>query len=129
MKFGEQSVPDNYLISEKHELITLVPNKLGIVQFQNYPKPGLTVNKIDSVTGNPIKGAKFHVTYASNDTFSGEINDLGYYYPMKKASSVSARFRTAGTVSKRWNLLGLRHQGPRNPGVLHQGRHSKDTDL
>lgn len=80
----EQSVPDNYLISEKHELITLVPNKLGIVQFQNYPKPGLTVNKIDSVTGDPIKGAKFHVTYASNDTFSGEINDLGYYYSDEK---------------------------------------------
>ncbi|MDO4269544.1 MAG: SpaA isopeptide-forming pilin-related protein [Eubacteriales bacterium] len=76
----EQSVPDNYLISDKHEMITLEPNKLGVVQFQNYPKPGLTVNKVDSITGDPIKGAKFHVTYASNDTFSGEINDLGYYY-------------------------------------------------
>jgi len=80
VEIWEQSVPDNYLISDKHELITLVPNKLGTVHFQNYPKPGLIVNKIDSITGDPIKGAKFHVTYASNDTFSGEINDLGYYY-------------------------------------------------
>lgn len=80
VEIWEQSVPDNYLISDKHELITLVPNKLGTVRFQNYPKPGLIVNKIDSVTGDPIKGARFRVTYASNDTFSGEINDLGYYY-------------------------------------------------
>lgn len=80
VEIWEESVPDNYLISDKHELITLVPNKLGTVRFQNYPKPGLIVNKIDSITGDPIKGAKFHVTYASNDTFSGEINDLGYYY-------------------------------------------------
>lgn len=80
VEIWEQSVPDNYLISDKHELITLVPNRLGTVHFQNYPKPGLIVNKIDSITGDPIKGAKFHVTYASNDTFSGEINDLGHYY-------------------------------------------------
>lgn len=47
---------------------------------QNYPKPGLTIVKVDSITGDPIKGAKFHITYASNDTFEGEINDLGTYY-------------------------------------------------
>ena len=27
-----------------------------------------------------MQGAKFHVTYASNNTGSGEINDLGTYY-------------------------------------------------
>ena len=80
VEIWEQSVPHNYLINDEHQLITLVPNKLATVRFQNYPKPGLTVYKIDSVTGDPIKGARFHVTYASNDTFSGEINDLGYYY-------------------------------------------------
>lgn len=80
VEIWEQSVPHNYLINDEHQLITLVPNKLATVRFQNYPKPDLTVYKIDSVTGDPIKGARFHVTYASNDTFSGEINDLGYYY-------------------------------------------------
>lgn len=76
----EQSVPDEYLIDENHQHITLFPNRTGTVRFQNYPKPSLTVNKVDSVTGDPIKGAKFHVYYASNNTFSGEINDLGTYY-------------------------------------------------
>ena len=76
----EQSVPDNYLIDETHQLITLVANRTGTVQFQNYPKPSLTIHKVDSITGDPIKGAKFQITYASNNTFTGEINNLGIYY-------------------------------------------------
>ena len=76
----EQSVPDGYLLNEEHQLITLFPNRTGTVQFQNYPKPTLTVNKIDSITGDPIKGAKFSVTFKSDDTSTGEIRDLGTYY-------------------------------------------------
>ena len=76
----EQSVPDEYLLNEEHQLITLFPNRTGTVQFQNYPKPTLTVNKIDSITGDPIKGAKFSVTFKSDNTSTGEIRDLGTYY-------------------------------------------------
>ena len=76
----EQSVPDGYLLNEEHQLITLFPNRTGTVQFQNYPKPTLTVNKIDSITGDPIKGAKFSVTFKSDDTSTGEIRDLGTFY-------------------------------------------------
>lgn len=79
LEIWEQSVPDNYLLNDEHQLITLVPNKLATVRFQNYPKPGLIVYKVDSVTGDTIKGAKFSITYASNDTFTGEINSLGIY--------------------------------------------------
>ena len=61
-------------------MITLFPNRTGTVQFQNYPKPTLTVNKIDSITGDPIKGAKFNVTFRSDKTSTGEIRDLGTYY-------------------------------------------------
>lgn len=76
----EQSVPDGYLLNEEHQLVTLFPNRTGTVQFQNYPKPILTVNKIDSITADPIKGAKFSVTYRSNNTSTGEIRDLGTFY-------------------------------------------------
>lgn len=79
VEIWEQSVPSNYLLNEEHQLITLVPNKLATVQFQNYPKPGLTIYKVDSVTGDPIKGAKFSITYASSNTFTGEINSLGNF--------------------------------------------------
>lgn len=77
----EVSPPTGYLPAEQPtQLVTLEPNKLGTVIFENHIKPTLTVNKIDSVTGAALKGAKFHVTYTSNQTFSGEINDLGNYY-------------------------------------------------
>ena len=76
----EQSVPDGYLLNEEHQLITLFPNRTGTVQFQNYPKPTLTVNKIDSITGDPIKGAKFSVTFKSDKTSTGEIRNLGTFY-------------------------------------------------
>ena len=46
----------------------------------NHKKASLTIEKIDSITGNPIKGAKFQVWYGSNDTETGELNDLGVYY-------------------------------------------------
>ena len=62
------------------QTITLVPNKTGTVRFRNYPKPTLTIDKVDSVTKDPIKGAKFHITYASNNSFTGELNDLGTYF-------------------------------------------------
>ena len=77
----EKTPPTGYLPAEEPtQLITLYPNKTGEVIFENHAKPSLTVNKIDSVTGDPIKGVKFRVTYASNNTFSGEINELGDYY-------------------------------------------------
>ena len=84
VEIWEQSVPSSYLLNEEQQLITLVPNKLAVVRFQNYPRPGLLVNKVDSITGGPIQGAKFHVTYASNNTFTGEVNDLGNYLTDEK---------------------------------------------
>ena len=73
----ETSVPDGYLLDNEPQTITLVPNKTGTVRFRNYPKPTLTIDKVDSITKDPIKGAKFHITYASNNSFTGELNDLG----------------------------------------------------
>lgn len=84
VEIWEQSVPSSYLLNEEHQLITLVPNKLATVRFQNYPRPGLLVNKVDAITGDPIQGAKFHVTYASNNTFTGEVNDLGNFLTDEK---------------------------------------------
>ena len=79
-EISEKYVPSPYLLDAHSQLVTLYPNRDHTVYFENYQKPSLTVNKICSVTGEPLKGAKFHVTYASNDTESGEINDLGYFY-------------------------------------------------
>ena len=76
----EKSVPSPYLLDAPAQLATLYPNRDHTVYFENHQKPALTVKKVDSVTGDPLQGAKFHVTYASNNTGSGEINDLGTFY-------------------------------------------------
>ena len=79
-EISEKSVPSPYLLDAPSQLATLYPNRDHTVYFDNHQKPALTVKKVDSVTGDPLQGAKFHVTYASNNTGSGEINDLGTYY-------------------------------------------------
>ena len=79
-KISEKSVPSPYLLDAPSQLATLYPNRDHTVYFENHQKPALTVKKVDSVTGDPLQGAKFQVIYASNNTVSGEINDLGTYY-------------------------------------------------
>ena len=76
----EKSVPSPYLLDAPSQLATLYPNRDHAVYFENHQKPNLTVKKVDSVTGDPLQGAKFQVIYASNNTGSGEINDLGTFY-------------------------------------------------
>ena len=79
-EISEKSVPSPYLLDASSQLATLYPNRDHTAYFKNHQKPALTVKKVDSVTGDPLQGAKFHVTYASNNTSSGEINDLGTFY-------------------------------------------------
>ena len=76
----EQAPPVGYLPARQaSQLITLEANKLGTVIFQNYEKPTLTVNKISSVSGEPLQGAKFRVTYRSNNTETGAMSNLGNF--------------------------------------------------
>ena len=76
----EKSVPSPYLMDADSQLVTLYANRDHTVYFENHKKPTLTVNKIDSVTGSPIEGAKFEVWYGSNSTATGELNNLGTFY-------------------------------------------------
>ena len=62
------------------QLVTLYANREHSVYFENHKKPTLTINKVDSVTGSPIKGAKFQVWYGSNNTTTGELNSLGVFF-------------------------------------------------
>ena len=79
-EISEKSVPSPWLLDAPSQLVTLYPNRDHTVYFENHQKPSLTVKKVDSVTGDPLQGAKFQVIYASNSTDSGEINDLGTFY-------------------------------------------------
>lgn len=68
------------LMDAPSQMVTLYPNRDHTLYFKNHKKPTLTVNKVDSITGSPIKGAKFEVWYGSNNTTTGELNSLGAYF-------------------------------------------------
>ena len=76
----EKSVPAPYLLDAPSQMVTLYPNRNHTVYFENHKKPTLTIQKVDSITGSPIQGAKFQVWYGSNGTDTGELNDLGTYF-------------------------------------------------
>ena len=77
---SEKTVPAPWLQDAPAQMVTLYPNRDHTLYFKNHKKPTLTVNKVDSVTGSPIKGAKFEVWYGSNNTTTGELNSLGTYF-------------------------------------------------
>ena len=76
----EVHVPSNVIISEIPQTISLEPGVTRTVRFFNAVKPSLTILKRNSITKDPLENAKFHIYYASDNTETGEINDLGTYY-------------------------------------------------
>ena len=76
----EVRVPSNVIISEIPQTISLEPGVTRTVRFFNAVKPSLTIIKRNSITKDPLENAKFHIYYASDNTTTGEINDLGTYY-------------------------------------------------
>jgi len=66
----EKSVPAPYYLPDKDadrtQTITLSPGDEKTLVFRNRKAPELTVFKENSITGEPIEHAKFHITYTSN---------------------------------------------------------------
>ena len=76
----EVNVPSHVILCPIPQEVALKAGETSTVTFFNALKPTLEIRKVDSVTGDPVKGAKFQIWYASNHTDSGELNDLGTYY-------------------------------------------------
>lgn len=76
----EINVPSHVILCPIPQEVVLKAGETSTVTFFNALKPTLEIRKVDSVTGDPVKGAKFQIWYASNHTDSGELNDLGVYY-------------------------------------------------
>ena len=76
----ETNVPSYVILCPIPQEVALKPGETSTVTFFNALKPSLEIRKVDSVTGDPIKGAKFQIWYGSNHTDTGELNDLGTYF-------------------------------------------------
>ena len=79
-KVTEINVPNHVILCPIPQEVALKPGETSTVTFFNALKPSLEIRKLDSVTGDPVKGAKFQIWYASNHTDTGELNDLGTYF-------------------------------------------------
>ena len=76
-KVTEINVPSHVILCPIPQEVALKAGETSTVTFFNALKPSLEIRKVDSVTGDPIKGAKFQIWYGSNHTDTGELNDLG----------------------------------------------------
>ena len=79
-KVTEKNVPSHVILNPIPQEVALKPGETSTVTFFNALKPSLEIRKVDSVTGDPVKGAKFQIWYGSNHTDTGELNDLGTYF-------------------------------------------------
>ena len=79
-KVTEINVPSHVILCPIPQEVALKAGETSTVTFFNALKPTLEIRKVDSVTGDPVKGAKFQIWYASNHTDTGELDDLGIYY-------------------------------------------------
>lgn len=80
----EKSVPSPYYVSETEsdrvQTISLNSGDEKMVSFENHKRPSIEIRKENSITHDPIANVKMQVWYASNNTATGEYNDLGIYY-------------------------------------------------
>ena len=79
-KVTEINVPNHVILCPIPQEVALKPGETSTVTFFNALKPSLEIRKVDSVTGDPVKGAKFQIWYGSNHTDIGELNDLGTFF-------------------------------------------------
>ncbi len=83
-RITEKSVPAPYYISETESdrvrTISLNPGDEKTISFENHKRPFIEIIKENEITHDPIEHVKMQVWYASNNTATGEYNDLGVYY-------------------------------------------------
>ena len=81
LSITEIKAPDGYLIDDAAaRIVTIEAGKDITVSFTDTKKPSLTLRKVDSITGDSIKGVQFELWQTVNSSLSGELKSLGTYY-------------------------------------------------
>ena len=79
-KVTEVNVPSDVILCDIPQTIALGPGETRTVTFFNAMKPSLKIIKRCEVTKDPIPNTKFHIWWASDNTSTGVMNDLGSFY-------------------------------------------------
>ncbi len=78
----EIKAPDGYLLDDTSKTIEIKNYQTYVLEFFNQPKGNLIINKLDSITGEPLKGVEFKITYADGsyvDAEGGKLSSKGIY--------------------------------------------------
>ena len=79
-KISEQAVGnDSYLMDAPDQYVTLYPNRDREAYFYDHKAPVIEIIKENSITHERLSNVRFQVWYASNNTSTGEYNDLGIF--------------------------------------------------
>ena len=79
-KISEQSAgSDAYLMDAPDQYVTLYANRDREAYFYDHKRPVIEIIKENSITHERLSNVRFQVWYASNDTETGEYNDLGVF--------------------------------------------------
>ena len=113
-RITEKNVPSNVILSEIPQEVHLEAGCTRTVTFFNAVKPSLTILKRNSVTGDPLSNAKFHIYYGSDNTTTGEINDLGVF------TTASDGKITITDVNRGWYKL-VEESAPKGFGIQGSG--------
>lgn len=73
------TVSDHILDLREHH-VELFPGKTSEIVLENHKRPVIEIIKENAVTFEPLENVPFRVWYASNNTSTGELNDLGTFY-------------------------------------------------
>ena len=79
-KVFEVEPAPNYVHDDTVHIVQLEPDRTTTLELTNIIKPTLKVLKVDSITKSPIANVKFQIWRGSDDTITGELNDLGVFY-------------------------------------------------
>ena len=76
----EIQAPNGYILNKDPITVVIENDRVNEVTIKNSKKPSITVNKVDSITKEPLSGAKFELWRAENNTVQGLIEKVGEYY-------------------------------------------------
>ena len=113
-RITEKNVPSNVILSEIPQEVYLEAGCTRTVTFFNAVKPSLTILKRNSITGDVLANAKFHIYYGSDNTTTGEINDLGVF------TTASDGKITLTDVNRGWYKL-VEESAPKGFGIQGSG--------
>ena len=113
-RITEKNVPSHVILSEIPQEVYLEAGCTRTVTFFNAVKPSLTILKRNSITGDYLANAKFHIYYGSDNTITGEINDLGVF------TTASDGKITLTDVNRGWYKL-VKESAPKGFGIQGSG--------